>query len=165
MCKFEYVMKQAKKYKKGEIGTVYVKSDQFFMGYIIDGVLTWELNAEGWMTVRDVGYEDEEGFIYIVGREKNMILFGGINIYPEEIESVLHEHPAVDEIVVIGVKDSYWGEKPVAIVKGSATKQQLKSFCLQRLSSFKIPKEWHFVDGIPYTNSGKNRSYGSKKYD
>lgn len=84
-----------------------------------------------------------------------MILFGGINIYPEEIESVLHEHPAVDEIIVIGVKDSYWGEKPVAIVKGSATKQQLKSFCLQRLSSFKIPKEWHFVDGIPYTNSGK----------
>ncbi|CJJ04203.1 fatty-acid CoA ligase [Streptococcus pneumoniae] len=84
-----------------------------------------------------------------------MILFGGVNIYPEEIESVLHEHPAVDEIVVIGVKDSYWGEKPVAIVKGSATKQQLKSFCLQRLSSFKIPKEWHFVDGIPYTNSGK----------
>lgn len=98
--------------QKGEIGTVYVKSDQFFMGYIIDGVLTRELNAEGWMTVRDVGYEDEEGFIYIVGREKNMILFGGINIYPEEIESVLHEHPAVDEIVVIGVKDSYWGEKP-----------------------------------------------------
>lgn len=141
--------------QKGEIGTVYVKSDQFFMGYIIDGVLTQELNAEGWMTVRDVGYEDEEGFIYIVGREKNMILFGGINIYPEEIESVLHEHPAVDEIVVIGVKDSYWGEKPVAIVKGSATKQQLKSFCLQRLSSFKIPKEWHFVDRIPYTNSGK----------
>ncbi|MBL3887298.1 acyl-CoA synthetase [Bacillus cereus] len=141
--------------QKGEIGTVYVKSDQFFMGYIIDGVLTRELNADGWMTVRDVGYEDEEGFIYIVGREKNMILFGGINIYPEEIESVLHEHPAVDEIVVIGVKDSYWGEKPVAIVKGSATKQQLKSFCLQRLSSFKIPKEWHFVDGIPYTNSGK----------
>ena len=131
-----------------------MKSDQF-MGYIIDGVLTQELNAEGWMTVRDVGYEDEEGFIYIVGREKNMILFGGINIYPEEIESVLHEHPAVDEIVVIGVKDSYWGEKPVAIVKGSATKQQLKSFCLQRLSSFKIPKEWHFVDRIPYTNSGK----------
>ena len=98
------------------------------MGYIIDGVLARELNADGWMTVRDVGYEDEEGFIYIVGREKNMILFGGINIFPEEIESVLHEHPAVDEIVVIGVEDSYWGEKPVAIVKGSATKQQLKVF-------------------------------------
>ena len=98
------------------------------MGYIIDGVLARELNADGWMTVRDVGYEDEEGFIYIVGREKNMILFGGINIFPEEIESVLHEHPAVDEIVVIGVEDSYWGEKPVAIVKGSVTKQQLKVF-------------------------------------
>ncbi len=141
--------------QKGEIGTVYVKSDQFFMGYILDGILIPELTADGWMTVRDVGYEDEEGFIYIVGREKNMILFGGINIFPEEIESVLHEHPAVDEIVVIGVEDSYWGEKPVAIVKGSATRQQLKSFCLQRLSSFKIPKEWYFVDEIPYTNSGK----------
>lgn len=140
---------------KGEIGTVYVNSDQFFMGYILDKVLVPELTADGWMTVRDVGYEDEEGFIYIVGREKNMILFGGINIFPEEIESVLHEHPAVDEIVVIGVEDSYWGEKPIAIVKGSATKQQLKSFCLQRLSSFKIPKEWYFVDEIPYTNSGK----------
>lgn len=139
----------------GVIGTVYVKSNQFFMGYIIEGVLVPELTAAGWMTVRDVGYQDEEGFIYIVGREKNMILFGGINIFPEEIESVVQTHPAVNEIVVVGVEDSYWGEKPVAIVKGSATKQQLKSFCLQRLSSFKIPKEWHFVDEIPYTNSGK----------
>ncbi|MDH4423855.1 MULTISPECIES: acyl-CoA synthetase [Bacillus] len=139
----------------GDVGTIYVKSDQFFMGYIIEGVLVPELTADGWMTVRDVGYQDEEGFIYIVGREKNMILFGGINIYPEEIESVLYTHPAVEEIVVVGIKDNYWGEKPVAIVKGSATKQQLKSFCLQRLSSFKIPKEWHFVDEIPYTNSGK----------
>ncbi|PEC23082.1 acyl-CoA synthetase [Bacillus cereus] len=139
----------------GDIGTVYVKSNQFFMGYIIEGVLVPELTADGWMTVRDVGYQDEEGFIYIVGREKNMILFGGINIFPEEIESVVQTHPAVNEIVVVGVEDSYWGEKPVAIVKGSATKQQLKSFCLQRLSSFKIPKEWHFVDEIPYTNSGK----------
>ncbi|MFH7834471.1 acyl-CoA synthetase [Bacillus luti] len=139
----------------GDVGTIYVKSEQFFMGYIIDGVVAQELTTEGWMTVRDVGYQDEEGYIYIVGREKNMILFGGINIYPEEIESVLYTHPAVEEIVVVGVKDSYWGEKPVAIVKGCATKQQLKNFCLQRLSSFKIPKEWYFVDEIPYTNSGK----------
>ncbi|KFN04258.1 acyl-CoA synthetase [Bacillus clarus] len=141
--------------KRGEIGTVYVKSDQFFMGYVSDGVLVPGLTEDGWMTVHDVGYQDEEAFIYIVGREKNMILFGGINIYPEEIESLLYTHPAVEEIVVVGIKDSYWGEKPVAIVKGSATKQQLKSFCLQRLSSFKIPKDWYFVDEIPYTSSGK----------
>lgn len=141
--------------RTGEIGTVYVKSDQFFMGYVSDGAIIPQLTKGGWMTVQDVGYQDGEGFIYIVGREKNMILFGGINIYPEEIESLLYTHPAVEEIVVVGIKDSYWGEKPVAIVKGSATKQQLKSFCLQRLSSFKILKEWHFVDEIPYTNSGK----------
>ncbi|MFD6507943.1 acyl-CoA synthetase [Bacillus sp. NPDC060175] len=139
----------------GEVGTVYVKSDQFFMGYVSDGAIIPQLSKDGWMTVEDVGYQDEEGFIYIVGREKNMILFGGINIFPEEIERILQTHPAVEEIVVVGVEDSYWGEKPVAIVKGSATKQQLKSFCLQRLSSFKIPKEWYFVDEIPYTNSGK----------
>lgn len=126
--------------QKGEIGTVYVKSDQFFMGYILDKVLVPELTADGWMTVRDVGYEDEEGFIYIVGREKNMILFGGINIFPEEIESVLHEHTAVDEIVVVGVKDSYWGEKPVAIVKGSATKQQLKVFAYNDYPRLKYRK-------------------------
>ncbi|EEL86831.1 acyl-CoA synthetase [Bacillus cereus] len=143
------------KVRTGEIGTVYVKSDQFFMGYVSDGAIIPQLTKDGWMTVQDMGYQDGEGFIYIVGREKNMILFGGINIYPEEIESLLYTHPAVEEIVVVGIKDSYWGEKPVAIVKGSATKQQLKSFCLQRLSSFKIPKEWHFVDEIPYTNSGK----------
>ncbi|MGQ0517545.1 AMP-binding protein, partial [Bacillus sp. D-CC] len=69
---------------KGEIGTVYVKSDQFFMGYIIDGGLARELNADGWMTVRDVGYKDEEGFIYIVGREKNMISSGKILIPPNK---------------------------------------------------------------------------------
>ena len=110
------------------------------MGYILNGIVVPELNADGWMTVRDVGYEDEEGFIYIVGREKNMILFGGINIFPEEIESVLHEHPAVDEIVIVGVNDSYWGEKPVAIVKGSATRQQLKSFAYNDYPRLKYRK-------------------------
>lgn len=84
-----------------------------------------------------------------------MILFGGINIFPEEIESVLGTHPNVDEIVIVGVKDGYWGEKPVAIVKGKGTKQELKRFCLQHLSSFKIPREWYFIDEIPHTSSGK----------
>ncbi|MFJ8530049.1 acyl-CoA synthetase [Bacillus sp. NPDC094106] len=141
--------------KQGEIGTVYVKSDQFFMGYLLNGELSCQVTEDGWMTVHDIGYQDEEGFLYIVGREKNMILFGGINIFPEEIESVLSTHPHVEEIVVIGIKDEYWGEKPVAMVKGRVTRKELKSFCLQRLASFKIPKEWYFVDEIPHTNSGK----------
>ncbi|MCI0765152.1 acyl-CoA synthetase [Bacillus sp. TL12] len=141
--------------KQGEIGIVYVKSDQFFMGYVLNGELSCQVTEEGWMTVNDIGYQDEEGFLYIVGREKNMILFGGINIFPEEIESVLSTHPHVEEIVVVGIKDEYWGEKPVAMVKGRATRQELKNFCLQRLSSFKIPKEWYFVNEIPHTSSGK----------
>ncbi|MBY0598683.1 acyl-CoA synthetase [Bacillus bingmayongensis] len=146
---------KGKELKQGEIGTVYVKSDQFFMGYVLNGDLSCQVTEDGWMTVYDIGYQDEEGFLYIVGREKNMILFGGINIFPEEIESVLSTHPDIKEIVIVGIKDEYWGEKPVAIVKGKATKQELKSFCLQRLSSFKIPKEWYFIDEIPHTSSGK----------
>ncbi|MEY8349439.1 acyl-CoA synthetase [Bacillus cereus] len=146
---------KGKELKQGEIGTVYVKSDQFFMGYLLDGGLSCQVTEDGWMTVHDIGYVDTEGFLYIVGREKNMILFGGINIFPEEIESVLSAHPHVEEIVVIGIKDEYWGEKPVAMVKGKAMRQELKSFCLQRLSPFKIPKEWCFVDEIPHTSSGK----------
>ncbi|PDY47089.1 acyl-CoA synthetase [Bacillus pseudomycoides] len=146
---------KGKELKQGEIGTIYVKSDQFFMGYLLDGDLSCQVTEDGWMTVHDIGYQDEEGFLYIVGREKNMILFGGINIFPEEIESVLGTHPNVDEIVIVGVKDGYWGEKPVAIVKGKGTKQELKRFCLQHLSSFKIPREWYFIDEIPHTSSGK----------
>ncbi|KEK23204.1 acyl-CoA synthetase [Bacillus gaemokensis] len=146
---------KGKELQQGEIGIVYVKSDQFFMGYLLNGDLSCQVTEDGWMTVHDIGFVDEEGFIYIVGREKNMILFGGINIFPEEIESVLCNHPKVEEIVIIGMKDRYWGEKPVAMVKGRVTKQELKSFCLQRLSSFKIPKEWYFVEGIPHTSSGK----------
>ncbi|MEH6979418.1 MULTISPECIES: acyl-CoA synthetase [Bacillus] len=146
---------KGKELKQGEIGTIYVKSDQFFMGYLLNGDLSCQVTEDGWMTVHDIGYQDEEGFLYIVGREKNMILFGGINIFPEEIESVLGTHPNVDEIVIVGVKDGYWGEKPVAIVKGKGTKQELKRFCLQHLSSFKIPREWYFIDEIPHTSSGK----------
>lgn len=84
-----------------------------------------------------------------------MILYGGINIFPEEVESVLLTHPNVEEVVIVGVQDVYWGERPVAMVRGRATKQELKRFCLQQLSSYKIPKEWYFVDEIPYTSSGK----------
>lgn len=146
---------KGKELKQGEIGTIYAKSDQFFMGYLLNGDLSCQVTEDGWMTVHDIGYQDEEGFLYIVGREKNMILFGGINIFPEEIESVLGTHPNVDEIVIVGVKDGYWGEKPVAIVKGKGTKQELKRFCLQHLSSFKIPREWYFIDEIPHTSSGK----------
>ncbi|MDM5155765.1 acyl-CoA synthetase [Bacillus sp. DX1.1] len=139
----------------GEVGTVYVKSEQFFIGYLQDGELSYQETEDGWMTVQDIGYRDDEGFLYIVGREKNMILYGGINIFPEEVESVLLTHPNVEEVVIVGVQDVYWGERPVAMVRGRATKQELKRFCLQQLSSYKIPKEWYFVDEIPYTSSGK----------
>lgn len=140
---------------QGIVGTIYVKSEQFFMGYIIDDAPICHVTSDGWMTVHDVGYVDEDGFLYIVGREKNMIIYGGINIFPEEIERVLQRHPNVDEAVVVGKKDVYWGEKPVVLVKGAVSKQELKQLCLGKLSSYKIPTEWYFVDAIPHTSSGK----------
>ncbi|CAG9613506.1 putative acyl--CoA ligase YhfT [Bacillus rhizoplanae] len=141
--------------EQGKVGTIYVKSEQFFMGYIIDNKPICHVTSDGWMTVHDVGYVDEDGFLYIVGREKNMIIYGGINIFPEEIERVLQIHPNVDEVVVVGKKDVYWGEKPVVLVKGAVSKQELKQLCLGKLSSYKIPTEWYFVDAIPHTSSGK----------
>lgn len=144
-----------KEVEQGTIGTIYVKSEQFFMGYIIDDAPISHVTSDGWMTVDDVGYVDGDGFLYIVGREKNMIIFGGINIFPEEIESVLQMHPKVEEVVVVGKKDMYWGEKPVVLVKGTVSKKKLKQFCFGRLSAYKIPTEWYFVDVIPHTSSGK----------
>ncbi|MFD3445653.1 acyl-CoA synthetase [Microbacteriaceae bacterium 4G12] len=141
--------------EQGNVGTIYIKSEQLFMGYIIDNEPIRQVTSDGWMTVHDMGYLDEDGFLYITGREKNMIIYGGINVFPEEIERVLRMHPHVEEAVVISKKDTYWGEKPVAVVKATATEHELRQFCLQKLASYKIPKKWHFVDTIPYTSIGK----------
>jgi long-chain acyl-CoA synthetase len=102
-----------------------------------------------------MGYFDEDGFLYIVGREQNMILYGGINIFPEEIENVLSLHPDVEEVAVIGLFDSYWGQIVTAAVKGKASQLELKRYCKMHLSSYKIPRKWFFLNEMPYTTSGK----------
>lgn len=75
-------------------------------------------DGQGWSTVDDIGYLDNEGFLYIKGREKNMILYGGINVFPEEVEAVLSLHPKVEAAVVIGMKDPYWGKSLPPLLKG-----------------------------------------------
>lgn len=102
-----------------------------------------------------MGYFDEDGFLYIVGREQNMILYGGINIFPEEIEKVISLHPDVEEVAVIGLSDSYWGQVVAAVVKGKGSQLELKRFCKTHLSSYKIPRKWFFLSEMPYTTSGK----------
>lgn len=140
-----------------ECGKIFVRSPMIFLGYLHpeSGTIQPVTDREGWMTVDDVGYLDEDGYLYIVGREKNMILFGGVNIFPEEIETLLMTHKDVEEAVVIGIEDTYWGQIPVAVVKGSASKATLKMLCKDYLSPYKFPRKWCFVEDIPYTTTGK----------
>ncbi|ALC83607.1 MULTISPECIES: AMP-binding protein [Bacillus] len=140
-----------------EVGKIYVRSKMISMGYVHEG--SEEIHSLqdecGWSSVDDMGYLDEDGFLYIAGREKNMILYGGMNIFPEEIEAVLTLHPEVEEAAVVGISDPYWGQVVTAVIKGSASKPELRRLCQSKLASYKVPRKWHFFDEIPHTTSGK----------
>jgi long-chain acyl-CoA synthetase len=140
-----------------EVGKIYVRSNMKFIGYLSADHRTIDSieDENGWITVHDMGYLDEEGYLYISGRENNMILYGGINIFPEEIEAVLSSHPKVEMVAVVGVTDSYWGQIVTAVVKGCATKNELRSLCKLKLASYKIPRKWFFIEEMPLTTSGK----------
>lgn len=140
-----------------QVGKIYVRSELLIDGYITGANREVEsiCDEEGFATVHDMGFIDEEGYITVVGREHNMILYGGINIFPEEIEKVLVAHALVDEAVVIGVADAYWGQMLVAIVKGTASMLQMKKHCRKVLAAYKVPRKWLFVEQMPYTTSGK----------
>jgi long-chain acyl-CoA synthetase len=143
--------------KPMETGKIYVRSNMLFNGYLENnglGIQSIE-DKNGWMTVDDMGYFDEDGFLYLSGREANMILYGGINIFPEEIEKVVGTHPNVEEVAVIGISDPYWGQIATAVIKGTATAKELKRLCKVNLSSYKVPRKWIFLTEIPHTTSGK----------
>jgi long-chain acyl-CoA synthetase len=143
--------------KAYEIGKIHVRSNMIFSGYIKNENRSIQCiqDETGWITVDDMGYVDEDGFLFIVGREKNMILYGGINIFAEEIETVLSSHPDVQAAAVVGVNDPYWGQIVSAVIQGNATKMELRKLCKMKLASYKIPRNWHFMKEIPLTTSGK----------
>ncbi|KKI94039.1 acyl-CoA synthetase [Bacillus sp. SA1-12] len=140
-----------------EIGKIFVRSNMLFSGYLQANKLGIHpfLTENGWMTVDDMGYIDAEGFLYIIGREKNMILYGGINIYAEEVEAVLASHPEVYAAAVVGTSDPYWGQVVSAVIQGRAKKAELRRLCKMKLSPYKIPRKWYFLDELPLTTSGK----------
>ncbi len=115
--------------------------------------------ADGWFRTGDVGYLDEEGFLYICDRLKDMIITGGENVYPAEVESVLYEHPDIAEVAVIGATDEQWGERVVAVVAlrpGCAlTLDGLRDFAQARLARYKLPRELRLVDALPRNPTGK----------
>jgi acyl-CoA synthetase (AMP-forming)/AMP-acid ligase II len=143
----------------GEMGEIVTRSDLVMKGYWRNPEATAETLRNGWLHTGDMGYMDEESYLFIMDRSKDMIISGGENVYPREIEEVLVQHPAVREVAVIGVPDPKWGEAikaVVSVVKGkSVTEDELISFCKDNIASFKKPKSVDFVDELPKSNYGK----------
>jgi fatty-acyl-CoA synthase len=144
----------------GGTGEVWTRGPNLFSGYWRRPDATAEVFSEdGWFKTGDLARIDDEGFIFIVDRKKDMIISGGENIYPAEVEDVLYRHPAIAEVAVIGVPHDRWGETPTAIVvlKPGArlTAEELVAFCEGRLARFKIPRTVAFVDVLPRNAAGK----------
>ncbi|MFN8535423.1 MAG: long-chain fatty acid--CoA ligase [Dehalococcoidia bacterium] len=143
----------------GETGEIVLRGPKVFGGYWRDPAATAAAFAGGWFHTGDVGLIDEDGFLYIVDRKKDMIVSGGENIASPEIERVLYEHPAVLEAAVIGKPDDRWGEVPLAFVvlrEGQdASGDDLVQFCFAKLARYKAPRDIRFVEALPRTPSGK----------
>jgi len=143
----------------GERGELQVKGPQVMLGYYNDPEATSHAFMDGWLRTGDVGYMDEEGYVFLVDRIKDLIICSGFNVYPRIIEEALMHHPAVEETNVIGVPDEYRGEAPVAYVKlkpgQSATESELKAFLGEALNKIEMPKEIMFKDELPKTLIGK----------
>jgi acyl-CoA synthetase (AMP-forming)/AMP-acid ligase II len=141
------------------LGEIVLRGPKVFKGYWKDPEATARTFRGGWFHTGDVGYLDDEGFLYIVDRKKDMIVSGGENIASPEVERVLYEHPAVLEAAVVGEPDERWGEVPVAFVVrrpgAEVDADQLREFCLGRLAKFKVPRRVEFIDALPRNPSGK----------
>jgi len=143
----------------GQVGEIMARGPRVMSGYWQDEQKTAQvMTPDGWLRTGDIGWMDEEGYIYLSGRKDDMIIRGGENISPEEVEDVLHSHPKIEEAAAFGVPDPEWGQEPVAFVvlkKGeAATKEEIREYCRARLS-FKRPKSVVFIDVLPRNQMGK----------
>jgi long-chain acyl-CoA synthetase len=143
----------------GEVGELAIKGPQVMKGYWNNDEETNKVLKDGWLLTGDIAYMDEKGYFYIVDRKKDIIIAGGFNIYPREIEEVLYEHPAVMEASVVGVKDPYRGETVKAFIvlrEGmTVTEEELNQFMRRKLASFKVPRIYEFREELPKTAVGK----------
>jgi acyl-CoA synthetase (AMP-forming)/AMP-acid ligase II len=150
---------QGKSLPAGERGEVVLRGPKVFKGYWRDPEATAAAFAGGWFHTGDIGVRDDDGYLFIVDRLKDMIVSGGENVAGSEVERVLYEHPAVLEAAVVGRADDRWGEVPVAFValraEATATAEELVAHCGGQLARFKVPKEICFVDALPRNPSGK----------
>ncbi len=144
----------------GEVGELWTRSHQNMKGYWNNPAATAEaMTPDGWFRTGDAGYHDADGFLYLHDRVKDMIVSGGENVYPAEVENALMKHPAVSDVAVIGVPDERWGEavKAIVVLDGSAdvSEQELIAFTREHLAGFKLPKSVDFTTALPRNPSGK----------
>jgi long-chain acyl-CoA synthetase len=143
----------------GEPGELAIKGPQVMRGYWNRPEESAQVLRDGWLLTGDLALMDDEGYFQIVDRKKDLIIAGGFNVYPREVEEVLYEHPKVEEVSVVGVPDSYLGEVVKAFVVlrpgEEATTEEIRSFAKERLAAYKVPRVVEFRDELPKTLIGK----------
>jgi long-chain acyl-CoA synthetase len=142
-----------------EVGELWSRSPWLFNGYWRRDDETALACRDGWVSVGDLAKRDADGYLYIVDRKKDMIISGGVNIYPREVEELLLTHPSVADVAVVGVADEKWGERPRAFVVVHAaatfTLEEMVGFLTGRLSAYKIPRDLRTLEALPRNANGK----------
>ena len=141
------------------VGEIVAKGERIMSGYWNNDEATMDAIKNGWLHTGDLGYRDEDGYIFLAGRAKDFIKRGGEMISPEEIEQILYRHPDVEEVAVIGLPDIQWGEIVTAVIKCKRDKylrdDEILAFCNDKLASFKRPEKIIFISELPRNSMGK----------
>jgi acyl-CoA synthetase (AMP-forming)/AMP-acid ligase II len=141
--------------RTGDIGEIVCRGDVVMSGYWNNPRATEETLRDGWLYTGDMGSFDDRGYLTLRDRSKDVVISGGSNVYPREVEEALLEHPGVTEACVVGTPDAEWGEVVVAFVVGSAGEQDLDAHLLDRIARFKRPKRYIYIDELPKNSYGK----------
>jgi fatty-acyl-CoA synthase len=147
--------------RDGEVGELFTKNAMLVAGYHADENATKSSMKDGYFSVGDLARKDARGCYHLEGRKRDMIISGGVNVYPAEVEAVLEKHPEVDEVAVVGVPDPEWGERVTAVVvpkNGRLEEAELKSWCKEQLAGPKVPRAFHVLppgEHLPRNPTGK----------
>jgi long-chain acyl-CoA synthetase len=148
-----------KEVEVGQGGEIIARGPQIMKGYFKDPEATAKKIKNGWYYTGDLGRLDEDGYLYILGRADDLVISGGLNVYPSEVETVLLNHPKVQEAAAVGIPDAKRGQviRAIVVLKHGekATHREILSFCKERLASFKIPRHLEFKDSLPKSSTGK----------
>ncbi len=157
VCEVRIADEEGRTLPEGEVGEILVRGDSVVPGYWEDPGATARTMGDGWLRTGDLGTFDGDGFLYIKDRSKDLIISGGANIYPREVEDALLTHPGVREVSVIGIPDREWGERVVACVVAASGvgEEELDAWCLARIARFKRPRRYLFLDALPKNAYGK----------